>query len=304
MGYFDIQVNGYAGVDFNSDSLSAASLRSACEALRRDGVDSILATIITEHPDAMVARIGRIAELRNSDPAIAGMIAGIHVEGPFISPRDGFRGAHPLDAVRKADVDIAGKIFNACKGLLRVFTLAPEQDPENKVTKFFSTRGVLVSAGHTDASREQIAGAISCGLGMFTHLGNGCPMELPRHDNIIQRALSFAREIWLCFIADGVHIPHFVLRNYLELAGEKAIVTTDAMSAAGLGPGRYRLSRWDVVVGGDGAARSPDDSHLVGSAMPLRTAAGELAGKLGFDQKRIIQLTDVAPREALYHGRR
>ncbi len=95
MGAFDIQVNGYGGVDFNQDDLRPEDLRRACDALARDGVEGILATIITEDFDKMTLRIRQIVRMRESDEVIRGMVAGIHVEGPFISPEAGYRGAHP-----------------------------------------------------------------------------------------------------------------------------------------------------------------------------------------------------------------
>jgi N-acetylglucosamine-6-phosphate deacetylase len=154
--------------------------------------------------------------------------------------------------------------------LARIVTLAPEADPGARVTRFLADRRIVVSAGHTDASLDQLKAAIDNGLSLFTHLGNGCPMQMPRHNNIIQRALSLRGKLRFCFIADDVHIPAFALGNYLSCAGiENCLVVTDAIAAAGLGPGRYRLSRWDIQVGDDFAARSPDKSHLVGSAATM-----------------------------------
>lgn len=302
MGYFDIQVNGYAGVDFNADDLCAEAMHRACERLLRDGVTGALATIITEQPERMLARIGRIAQLRAADPLVTSVIAGIHVEGPFISPLDGFRGAHPLDAVCQASVDLAGQLVDAGEGLVKLFTLAPEQDAGGWVSKYLGERGVLVSAGHTDASLDQLKACIDNGLALFTHLGNGCPALLPRHDNIIQRALSLREHLWLCFIADNVHVPFMTLRNLFDLIGietGKLLVTTDAMSAAGLGAGLHRLGRWEVLVGEDLAARSADGSHLVGSAISMPESCARLRGAMGLSEAQIRRLTCENPRRAL-----
>lgn len=302
MGYFDIQVNGYGGVDFNADAVSAEAMRHVCERLRRDGVQGALATIITEQPERMLARVARIAQLRAADPLVASVIAGIHIEGPFISPLDGFRGAHPLDAVCEASVSLAGRLVDAGEGLVKLFTLAPEQDEGGRVSRFLSERGVLVSAGHTDASLDQLKTCIDNGLQMFTHLGNGCPPLLPRHDNIIQRALSLREHLWLCFIADNVHVPFMALRNLFDLIGidtGKLLVTTDAMSAAGLGAGLHRLGRWEVWVGDDLAARSADGSHLVGSAISMPESCARLREVMGLSEAQIKRLTCENPRRAL-----
>jgi N-acetylglucosamine-6-phosphate deacetylase len=281
-GYVDLQVNGYGGVDFNDDNLSAEGLHTACERLCNDGVESILATIITERLPTMCLRLRNLVNLRERDPLAASVIAGIHIEGPFVNPVDGFRGAHPVDGVSPASEEKVKQLLEAAGGLTRIFTLAPEMDEGAKATRYLATQGIIVSAGHTDASMDQLKVAIDLGLKLFTHLGNGCPMKMQRHDNIIQRALSLAGKIRLCFIADDVHIPAFALANYLKCAGiENCIVVSDAIAAAGLGPGRYRLSRWEVEVGDDFAARSPDGSHLVGSAVTMQQSERVLREKIG-----------------------
>ncbi|HEY0256647.1 MAG TPA: hypothetical protein VGC39_04315 [Candidatus Methylacidiphilales bacterium] len=304
MSAFDLQVNGYGGVDFNQDDLGAEDLQRACELLEAHGAGGILATIITEHPDRMESRIRRLRELRETVPLARRIIAGIHIEGPFLNPADGYRGAHPLDAIKGGTVSLMDRLVEAGGGLVRLVTLAPEMDASHKVVRCLISRNIAVSAGHTDASLNQLRGAIDAGLTLFTHLGNGCPALLPRHDNIIQRALSLRQDLWLCFICDGVHIPFDVLRNYLDLIGPegKAIATTDAMSAAGLGPGRRRLGRWEVEVGADYAARSPDGSHLVGSAIPIPQLKNNLETKLRLNVQAVRRLTESHPRQALGLG--
>ena len=296
----DLQVNGYAGVDFNADDLSPDGLHHACEKLRADGVTAALATIITEHVPAMCGRIARLVELRSADPLAASVLAGIHVEGPFLNEVPGYRGAHPVDAVRPADLDATKAMVDAGAGLVRLVTLAPERDAGAAVTRWLCDRNVRVAAGHCDPSLDQLTAALDAGLSLFTHLGNGCPMQLPRHDNVIQRALSLSDRLTLCFIADGVHVPPMALRNYLRCAGvERCVVVSDAMAAAGLGPGRYRLSRWDVVVGDDLAARAPDGSHLVGAAMSMRQCTAVLLDRVGLTTAQCRTLMVDNPRAAV-----
>jgi len=299
-GYIDLQVNGYGGVDFNQDDLTAEALHAACEALRQDGVDGILATIITEDLGRMARRLGRIVELRQRDVAAREMILGFHIEGPFINPADGYRGAHPRDAVRPADLDPMQRLLDAAAGLARIVTLAPECDAGLRVTRMLAGRDVLVAAGHCDASVDELKAAIDAGLSMFTHLGNGCPMMVHRHDNIIQRALSLANRLRFSFIADGAHVPFAALGNYLRLAGfERSVVVTDAIAPAGRGPGRYTLGRWDLLIGQDLAARAPDGSHLVGSALPMKQACKNLVERLGLSEQEAEQLTSRNPRSLL-----
>jgi N-acetylglucosamine-6-phosphate deacetylase len=300
MSYFDLQVNGYGGVDFNCDGLAPEELHRACERLESDGVGGILATIITEHVDAMCARIARITELRAQDDLATRIVSGIHIEGPFISPIDGYRGAHPADAVIPADEDVMKRLLDAAGGLVRLVTLAPECDERFRVTRTLADRGIVVSAGHTNASLDQLRGTIDAGLRMFTHLGNGCPMQMHRHDNIIQRALSLRDKLWLCFIADGVHVPLVALKNYLDLAGtDRSIIVTDAIAPAGLGAGRYTLGRWDLTIGDDLVARSPDGSHFIGSATTMRRAHALLSDQLGFSDMQCAALLKRNPRAAI-----
>ena len=300
MKMFDLQVNGYGGVDFNQDALTPEDLHKACSLLESDGVESILATVITDSIDAMVRRVTNLVKLRERDALAARVIAGLHIEGPFLNEELGYRGAHPVDAIHPANTDDMQRILDAAQGLTRLVTLAPERDAKCAVTRMLVEKGVVVSAGHCNPSLEVLQLAIESGLGIFTHLGNGCPVQLPRHDNIIQRALSLADKIYVCFIADGVHVPFFALRNYIRSAGlERCIVVSDAMAAAGLGPGRYRLARWEVEVGDDLAVRSPDRSHLVGSAIKLRQSVTNLIEHIALSESEAMQLTTVNPRRAV-----
>lgn len=298
-GYFDIQVNGYMGIDFHKDSLTAAELHQVCERLKSDGVDMILATITTEAVDQMAVHLAKILKFRESDKLVADMIPGFHIEGPFLNEQPGYRGAHPADAIHPADVDEMRRLLDAAGGLAKLVTLAPERDDGLKVTRMLADQGVRVAAGHCNPSLDQLQAAIDAGLTHFTHLGNGCPMEMHRHDNIIQRAISLHDKLWLCFIADGAHIAFPALGNYLRACDmDHVIVTTDAISAAGMGPGRYRMNRWDLVVGEDLVARAPDGSHLVGSACIMSKMAENLVEKVGLTQDQVQMLTVINPRNS------
>jgi N-acetylglucosamine-6-phosphate deacetylase len=300
MDAVDLQLNGYKGVDFNVDDLSLDSLRRACESLRADGGGRMLATVITDRLDLMVGRISRLAAFRSQDDLVRDVMAGIHVEGPFISPLPGYVGAHPAAHVIPATQDAAGRLLDAGGGLVRLVTLAPEHDAEFATTRFLSRQGVIVSAGHCDPTFDILAGAVAAGLSCFTHLGNGCPLLLHRHDNIIQRVLATEGLRWVMVIPDGVHVPTVALRNIVRGVGiERLIAVTDATAAGGMGPGRYTLGGREVVVGEDGAAWAADRSHLVGSTATvaqirevLRTAAGLSAGA-------VEQVTAINPARAI-----
>lgn len=297
--YFDLQVNGYGGVDFNKEGLTAEELHRACARIEADGVGGFLATIITEQVDLMCRRLATLAVLRDADPLAKRLIAGFHIEGPFINETEGYRGAHPQDAIRPAGVDEMNRLLDAAGGLTRLVTLAPERDANLEVTRMLSDQGIVVSAGHCDPTVDQLRAAIDAGVSMFTHLGNGCPMQMHRHDNIVQRALSLAGKLWLCFIADGAHVPFVALGNYLRLAGDRGLVVSDCTAPAGLGPGRYTLGRWDIVVDDDMVPRAPDRSHFLGSAITMKQSADNLRRSLQVPESAVRRLTYDNPRAAL-----
>jgi len=297
--YFDLQVNGYAGVDFNADGLTTDDVRRACAAMRADGVAQVLATVITANLDAMGRRLQRIAAAVAADAFVAEVIVGIHVEGPFISNEVGYVGAHPKADARPASLDVTKRLVDSANELIRLVTLAPERDPAGDVTRWLVDQGVTVSAGHCNPSLEQLRRAIDAGLSMFTHLGNGCPLVMHRHDNIIQRVLSISDRLWVSFIADGVHVPFHALKNYLAVVGDRAIVVSDATAAAGMGPGIYQLAGQEVVVDEHLATWSADRSHLVGSACTLKQMEANLHRELGMSVDDIACLTSENPRRAL-----
>jgi N-acetylglucosamine-6-phosphate deacetylase len=298
--FFDLQVNGYAGVDFNADDLPAERIAAACGQLGADGVEGILATIITAPLDAMERRVAQLVCARETSPICRQMIAGIHLEGPFISKLPGYVGAHPASAARPATLAAMERLLEAGEGHVRLVTLAPEQDTRALVTRWLADRNVRVAAGHCNPSRDQLLESLDAGLSLFTHLGNGCPLELPRHDNIIQRVLSLADRLTITFIADGVHVPFFALRNYLQLAGlDRAVVVSDAIAAAGLGPGEFTLGSMTVVVDEQLATWSPDRSHLMGSALTMPMAHRNLVEHVGLSPDDARRLTFENPWRAL-----
>jgi N-acetylglucosamine-6-phosphate deacetylase len=296
----DLQVNGYAGVDFNSDDLSPDDLHGVCQRLKADGVAGILATIITDTMERMSARLARLAKLRALDPLAQVVVLGFHIEGPFISGETGYVGAHPAAAASPASVEKMERLLEAADGLARVVTLAPERDPKCQVIRTLAQHGVCVSAGHCNPTLDQLDAAIDAGLTMFTHLGNGCPLQMHRHDNVVQRVLSRSERLWISLIADGVHVPWPALRNYIKLVGcDRAIVVTDAISAAGMPPGNFRIGEQSVVVDEQGATWSADRSHLVGSSATMLRIRGNLARELGHSDDEIEMLTSTNPRRAI-----
>jgi len=289
-GFIDLQVNGYAGVDFNSENVTLESVVNVCRRLKAEGTDSILATVITAPVDLMLKRISRLAEMIESSVEVADCIRGIHVEGPFLNPADGFIGAHPAAAAIRADLGVTEQLLDAGRGHVQMLTLAPEMDSGARITSHLAAQGVVVAAGHSDASLNELNQAIDQGLRLFTHLGNGCPGFLPRHDNIVQRVLAVSGRLMISFIADGHHVPAFALRNYLDVVPtENVVIVTDAISAAGLGPGTYELSGQVVEVDQDGAAWAACRTHYAGCASTFNQMVEVLQGSVGVTDSQIQQ---------------
>lgn len=299
--YFDLQVNGFAGVDFNADDLDVDQLEQVCLRLRAEGVDRILATVITDTPAAMSRRLGSLAAACDTNPTVASVIHGFHIEGPFLNPADSTIGAHPKNLVQPADRRVMRRLLDAAEGRTRLVTLAPEIEKGNDLCRFLVDQGVVVSAGHCDPSLDQLKAAIDSGLSMFTHVGNACSLQLDRHDNIVQRVLSLSNQLWCCFVADGIHVPAFALANYLQAAGmDRSIVVSDAMAAAGLGPGNYRLGSIPVEVDDQGRAKLADgDGRLAGSVATMSSMHTVLTEEVGVSAEDAEKLLVKNPRTAI-----
>ena len=226
--FVDMQVNGYAGIDFNANDLSLDQLHFACEQLREDGVAGILATIITAEVPKMAARLRRIADICQQDPLVSNVVWGLHMEGPFINETPGYISLDPPQHVRPGDVELMKTFVGRRLWSDAACHTRAGHNPGLKVTRWLAGQQVLVSAGHCDPSINELHAAIDAGLSLITHLGNGCPLMMCRHDNIIQRVLSLRERLTICFIADGVHVPPAVLGNYLQLAGmDRSIVVSE-----------------------------------------------------------------------------
>jgi N-acetylglucosamine-6-phosphate deacetylase len=268
-GYIDLQINGLNGVDFNSSMLSDEAWDLALEALANDGTHGFLPTLITDSADSLKHKLARLAVLCNQTRAGA-IPLGIHLEGPFLSPITGYVGAHPPHHTALGDVDLIKGWMDASQGQIRLVTLAPECDRDGAVTRYLSDCGVLVAAGHTNASLDELKRAIDSGLSLFTHLGNACPPSLSRHDNVLNRALSLKHALRYTLIADGHHLPPWLLRTWIDFLGsDRVALISDAISAAGLPAGTHRLGDQEINVGPDGVPRSPDGTHFVGSGATL-----------------------------------
>ena len=297
-GLFDLQVNGFAGVDFQSE-LSLEEVRFACDRLRACGVTRILATFITDSADALTRKLAQFAAYRSEDPVVAETVVGFHIEGPYINSQDGYRGAHPAFWVKDPEWSEFQRWQEAAAGAVRLVTLAPERQGAIPFIAAAVASGVRISLGHTNASDSQISAAIDAGATLCTHVGNGCPPEMHRHDNIIQRLLA-RDELTACFIPDGIHLPPRVLRNFYRAKPEgRVVLVSDAMAAAAAGPGLYSLGPLELEVAEDEVVRLPGSPLLAGSALRLDEGVQRASKWLGISLEKARALASTAAATAL-----
>ena len=285
MKYLDLQVNGAYGIDFNDDSLTSEGFKLACDKLQESGVAGFLVTIITDSIDTMCRRIRKIVGILESKPELGPFVKGIHVEGPFLSNQSGYYGTHPKQHIQPANERDTMLLLDAGGGWIRLFTLAPEQDPDCLVIQRLCSDKVIVFAGHTDASFETLKRAVDHGLVGFTHLGNGCVHQVDRHDNIMHRVLALRDRLTITLIADGIHLPGWLLQSWLKIIGcERSIIISDSMSAAGMPPGEYTIGNQSILVEPSRRTRHRAHGYLAGSASTLQDMDGFLRETLSINQ--------------------
>jgi N-acetylglucosamine-6-phosphate deacetylase len=291
-GFFDLQVNGFAGVDFNDPATTADQVRGALDALLRTGVTRCLPTLIS----APLDQFSRCA--RTLASVATPIIAGFHVEGPYISPQDGARGAHPREFVAPASLDDFERRREAAHDRIRLVTVAPEVPGVLPLIEHLRTAGVHVAIGHTAASPDQIRAAVSAGATLSTHLGNGCAQMLPRHPNVIWEQLA-ADELTAGLIVDGHHLPPATVKAMVRAKGGRAVLVTDATAAAGQPPGDYRLGALTVHVDETGRVAVPGQPNLAGSALSLDRAVGNVVRFAGIPLEEALEMASERPAAAV-----
>jgi N-acetylglucosamine-6-phosphate deacetylase len=290
-GLFDLQVNGFAGVDFGDTALAPERVLHAVEAIGKTGVTRFLATLVTSSFETFSACARTIA--RTPHPAIA----GIHLEGPYISPEDGPRGAHLRSFVRAADVDDFRRRQEAAGGRIRLVTLAPEAPGVLRLIEHAAGSGVRVAIGHTGATPAQIADAVSAGATLSTHLGNGCAQALPRHPNVIWEQLGEDR-LLASFIVDGHHLPPATVKSMIRAkTPARSILVTDAVAAAGMPPGRYTLGGQEVELSAAGRVAVPGAPNLAGSALRLDAAIANTVRFTGLPLEEVVPMASTRPAQ-------
>ncbi|MCJ7841231.1 N-acetylglucosamine-6-phosphate deacetylase [Lederbergia sp. NSJ-179] len=268
-GLIDLQINGYKGFDFNTLPFSADSVIQVTRALWEEGVTTYFPTLITNCDDSIEQAIQTIIKACEKDRLTDSTIGGIHMEGPFISPEDGPRGAHNEKFIKAPDWSLLKKWQKIAKGRIKILTLSPEWEGAIAFIEKCSKNDVLVSIGHTAATNEQIRAAVKAGARMSTHLGNGAHLLLPRHPNYLWEQLA-NDHLWACLIADGFHLPLSFLKVAMKAKGTKTILVSDAVDLSGLDPGEYRTHiGGDVILTAEGKLHLKKNPELLAGSVQM-----------------------------------
>jgi N-acetylglucosamine-6-phosphate deacetylase len=296
-GFFDNQVNGFAGVSFafGESDLTAEGIEKATRELWRFGVTAYLPTLTTNSREVLEKNFSLLADAVNN-PRLLGAIPGFHLEGPFINSADGFRGAHPKQFVRLPDWKEFQALNKAAGGKILQVTLAPEMQGAQDFIKKCRENGVIVAAGHHNANREQLDEAVQNGVRISTHLGNGCANMINRHNNPLWPQLS-NDSLWISIICDEFHLLSEEIRVFYKTKGvAKTIITSDVTSYASLPPGVYKTQTGETIeLTQEGKLHYPEQQVLYGSASPITKGVGNIMKVTGCSLADAIQMASTNP---------
>lgn len=277
-GLVDIQINGFGGVDFNRAIESDEAWHHATQQLYIHGCTGFLATLITNEEESYRKLLTDLTARIRRDPRNC---LGFHMEGPWLNPDPGYRGAHRAEWMQKPSVRMLQEWQTLAGDLLKLITIAPEIDPEASLQVIAEGKrtGVQFFIGHSAAMGEILSQAVAAGAIGWTHLGNAVPATVPKFENVLFHALA-QPELMASLIPDGLHLPPHAFRTMAraldQAASSRLLLTTDAMAGAGTDKaGIYSLGEVLVEVCTDGSARLPGSRRLAGSTLtPLQGVVG------------------------------
>lgn len=300
-GFVDMQVNGYGGFDLQSASLTSQDVAGLTRRLWAEGVTSYCPTITTHSHEHMAKALSTIAQTKVDFPLEGQSIAGIHMEGPFVSQEDGPRGAHPREYTRLPDYAEYRELQTAAHGLIRIVTLAPELPGAPDLIRQIAHEGVVAAIGHCNADQADIKAAVDAGARLSTHLGNGSHQMLHRHRNYIWEQLA-ADDLSASLITDTHHLPAAVVISMLRAKGlKRVVIISDSAFPGGLAPGLYE----NTYAGGfielrpDGYLGIPGTGNLAGSASSIRQCLAGAATMTGLPLADLLPLVTEHPAQLL-----
>ena len=294
-GFIDIQVNGFAGVDFNHPKFSGDDLVAVCRHLLSTGVTRFCPTLITADHKQLARNIKEIRQACERHSLVRSMVLGIHLEGPYINPADGPRGAHPRGHVTSPDWCKFERLLKLGDKLVRMVTVAPEMPGGLAFIQQASQSGLVVGIGHCNPLPETVDQAVRAGARISTHLGNGTHQMLDRHQNYMQKQLAHDG-LMASIICDGPHLPDYFVKNVVRAKGtSRVILISDATAASHAAAGRYSLGELEIEAGDDGVLRLAGTPYLTGSTLTLDRAIGNCAAFAGITLTSAINMVTVNP---------
>lgn len=286
--FTDMQVNGYMGVDYSGDDLTEDGILFLIKELSRSGTFRHVPTIITNSEERILKNLSVISNACNHNPIIRNAIIGIHIEGPFISSKDGPRGAHDPLYVRELDIEEVKRWQRAGQGLVKIITIAPEKNGAVPFIRKVTDMGINVAIGHAEPSEKEVLDAVDAGARLSTHLGNGSSAMLPRLKNHIWVQTAEDRLI-AGIISDGFHLPRSVVKTIYRTKGiDNIILVSDVALLGGMKPGLAKWGNIDVEICQDG--------HLSLAGTSLLAGAGHL---LDWDIAKFMSFTGAGIKEAI-----
>jgi N-acetylglucosamine-6-phosphate deacetylase len=298
-GFFDLQANGYKGSDYSLEDFSEEHLKNIIANLAASGTTQHIPTIVSSSPERILKNLEIISKAINTSPDIKEAIPGIHIEGPFISPKEGPRGCHDPSFIRNPDFEEFKQWQEAAEGRVVMVTIAPEREGSMDFIKKVTLTGVRIAIGHTGATPEIIKEAIEAGAQFSTHLGNGSYSMLPKLKNYIWEQLA-ADELFAGIICDGFHLPSSVVKVFARAKGlERLILTSDVALAGGLNPGIYEWGNMGVEVFKDGHLGLAGSGILAGAGHLLDWDIAHFIRFTGNDLANTISLCTINPAKII-----
>jgi N-acetylglucosamine-6-phosphate deacetylase len=292
-GFIDLQVNGFGGVDYNITGTTHEQFLHSLRTQFATGVTRLYPTLITNSEPELIGCLRNLVAAREALGVEGSAMDGFHVEGPFISPEEGPRGAHPVRWCRKPDVEEYKRWQDAARGLVKIVTISPEYDESPAFTEAVVRDGVVVAIGHTKANTQQIADCVAAGATMSTHIGNGSHGVLARHPNYIWDQLANDK-LMASLIVDGIHLDASFIKVALRAKTiERSVLVTDAVMPAGCEPGDYRLGELDVELKPDNRVVLRGSTRLAGSALQMHDAVSNVMRLAGVSLRDAVIMATI-----------
>ena len=289
-GLIDNQINGYSGVDFSGNDFTSDDVISVTRSIWKEGVTSFLPTLITNSHENLKRNFSILAGALRKDEKLRESIPGFHLEGPYISPDEGYRGCHPYQHIRKPSIKEFLDYQKAADGKIIQITLAPEVEGAMEFIRDCTDNGIIIALGHTNATAGQIALAVENGARLSTHLGNGCANFIHRHSNPIWPQLANSM-LTISVIADGQHLLPEELRVFYKVKGPGNIMlTSDVIYLAGMAPGKYSFLGNDVILTDEGMLLNKKLNCLAGASFPLKKGVENIMNFTGCSLTKAINM--------------